>query len=113
VRAIVARRADDIVLGHDAQNTIGNAEETSRWVKMQGYESIRLVTSDYHMPRSLEEFSYTLPDVSVVPEPVVGDRFSLYKTIVNTESRLLLMSEYHKYLAARLRHVLLNVVEPA
>ena len=33
---------NDIILGHDAENTIGNAEETTRWLKDQHFRSIRL-----------------------------------------------------------------------
>jgi len=51
-----AREACCIVLGHTADNTVGNALETAVWMQQEGYRSLRLVTSWYHMHRSLLEF---------------------------------------------------------
>ena len=107
LRAALTYRSVDIVLGHYAQNTIGNAEETAKWLKRQHYTSIRLVTSSYHMPRSLEEFHQTMPELHIVPEPVFGEGFSFSKLPGDSESWHLLMSEYHKYMASKLRHLLL------
>ena len=45
-----------MVLGHTADDTQGNAEETARWMAEEHYTSLRLVTSSYHMRRSLLEF---------------------------------------------------------
>ena len=110
LRAAVAYRTVDIVLGHYAQNTIGNAEETAGWLQRQHYKSIRLVTSSYHMPRSLEELRQTMPGISIIPEPVFTDGFSLGRVLSNKASWELLMSEYHKYLAAKLRHLALYLM---
>ncbi len=38
-----------IVLGHAADNTVGNAVETAAWMRGEGYHSLRLVTANYHM----------------------------------------------------------------
>jgi uncharacterized SAM-binding protein YcdF (DUF218 family) len=56
-----------VVLGHEADNTFGNAQETARWMRRQGFHSLRLVTAWYHMPRSLLEFERAMPDVEIVP----------------------------------------------
>lgn len=110
IRAQLATLPDgSIILGHEAENTIGNAEETSRWLAKEGYRSIRLVTANYHMPRSLEEFTQTLPGVTIVPEPVVPDDFQLNSWWLHNESRTLVLLEYHKFLASKLRHWLLSV----
>jgi uncharacterized SAM-binding protein YcdF (DUF218 family) len=45
-----------IVVEPRALNTRGNAVESSRLVKQHGYRSLLLVTSAYHMPRSLDCF---------------------------------------------------------
>jgi uncharacterized SAM-binding protein YcdF (DUF218 family) len=111
VRLEVERKAEGITLGHDAQNTIGNAEETSRWLEGKGYKKLALVTSAYHMPRSMEEFRHTLPDMTLLAEPVVPERFSPLAMLLQSGGRKLAMSEYHKYLAARLRHWLLRISE--
>ncbi len=94
-----------IALGHNAENTIGNATETLAWLNQEGFESIRLVTSAYHMPRSIAEFQEAAPAIRIVPAPVFTNEFTrgwwLYE-----EGRLLVFSEYHKYLASKFRHLL-------
>src|SRR3546814_4570320 len=61
-------------LGFEAADTAGNALETAGWLNAHGYKSIRLVTANYHMPRSLVEFSRRLPGITIVPPPVLPDR---------------------------------------
>lgn len=57
---------------HEAGNTIGNAKAAAQWVAVEHIRSLRLVTSDYHMPRALLEFQAMLPNVEIVPTPVPG-----------------------------------------
>ncbi len=54
----------------NAVDTSGNAIESALWAEQEGVMSIRLVTAAYHMPRSLQEFSYRMPGVVVIPHPV-------------------------------------------
>ena len=42
-------------IDHAALDTIGNAEESAKWVEQHAYGSVILVTNNYHMPRSLLE----------------------------------------------------------
>ena len=99
-----------IDLGHDAENTIGNAEETKEWITRNHIESIILVTSNYHMPRALLEFSKTIPQVKITPAPVFPEDFSLNNWWETPESRDLILSEYHKFLAAKLRHWVVHIL---
>jgi 1-acyl-sn-glycerol-3-phosphate acyltransferase len=48
-------------LGRDARDTIGNAAETRDWARTKGYTSLIVVTSDYHMPRSMAELAEAMP----------------------------------------------------
>lgn len=57
-------------LGFSATNTHGNAMETAGWARAHGFRSLVVVTANYHMPRSLEEFSAAMPGVKLVPYPV-------------------------------------------
>lgn len=41
------------VYGDYAKNTEDNARIADRWIRDHGIRSVRLITSDYHMPRSL------------------------------------------------------------
>src|SRR5207245_2185250 len=54
-----------IVLGHSADNTLGNALETAAWMRRERFHSLRLVTAAYHMPRSLLEFRRAMPDIRI------------------------------------------------
>jgi uncharacterized SAM-binding protein YcdF (DUF218 family) len=102
--------ARTIILGHRAENTIGNAEETARWLKSEGGKTILLVTANYHMPRSVEEFEETTHGITIIPAPVVGDDFVLANWWARAESRNLLLSEYHKYIASKLRHWIVSTL---
>lgn len=51
-----------ITLDHIANSTETNALRTADWIKEMGYQSIILVTSNYHMPRALIEFKNSLPE---------------------------------------------------
>jgi len=89
-----------IALGYEADNTSGNAAETAAWLKQEGYNSLRLVTAAYHMPRSLLEFRQVMPDIEIIPHPVFPKNFHQDDWWRWPGSASLLMSEYNKYLIA-------------
>lgn len=95
-----------IVVGHEAENTEGNARETARWMRRQGYHSLRLVTAWYHMPRSLLEFERAIPEMKIVPHPVFPELAKPQGWWAWRGIAALLIGEYGKYLAALLRSVL-------
>lgn len=95
--------AGAIVLGHAADDTVGNASETARWVAQEGVRSLRLVTGAYHMPRSLVEFRHALPSVVIVPHPVFPDTVKSREWWRWPGTAALLATEYSKYLAAEIR----------
>lgn len=104
----VVGHADDddssrVVLGHDADNTLGNARETAGWMRQEGYRSLRLVTSWYHMRRSLLEFGRAMPDIRVVAEPVFAGRAEGEGWGGWADIALLTVNEYDKYLATLMR----------
>ena len=89
-----------VVLGYEADNTHGNAIETSGWLTEEGYQSLRLVTAAYHMPRSLLEFERAMPGIKVIPHPVFPETFKHRDWWLWPGSARLLISEYNKYLVA-------------
>ncbi len=104
----VARRRPEklaccIAIGYHADNTAGNARETSDWMREQGYSSLRLVTASYHMPRSLLEFRNAMANKVIVPHPVFPPQFKHDEWWLWPGTASLLTSEYSKYLLARLR----------
>lgn len=90
-------------LDHSAVNTVGNAAETRRWVKSQGFRSLIVVTSSYHMPRSMAELERQLPEVRLIAFPVVTDKLRTEPWWTSLPTAKLLMSEYLKYMIARMR----------
>jgi len=84
-------------------NTLGNAVETRRWAESRGFRSLIVVTSNYHMPRALAELAHQLPDVVLVPFPVVADRQRSEKWWPGGARARLMLTEYVKYLYAKLR----------
>src|SRR5215472_17262252 len=90
-------------LDYSALNTLGNAVETRRWVLDRGFHSLIIVTSAYHMPRALAEIAHQLPDVALIPFPVVADRLRVEPWWSNGTTTRLVLSEYFKYLFAKVR----------
>ena len=90
-------RADDslfqccVDLGRMAVDTRSNAEEVARWMDKHKFKSMRLVTTDWHMPRARFELSRRLGGgISVV-----GD------AVESNPSFSQLFIEYNKYLLRR------------
>lgn len=104
----VSRQSPDavaccVVLGHAADNTVGNARETAQWMASEGFHSLRLVTASYHMPRSMLEFSRAMPDKEIVPNPVFPEALQETPWWRSRTGALLIASEYTKYLVALAR----------
>jgi uncharacterized SAM-binding protein YcdF (DUF218 family) len=90
-------------LGHAAINTTGNAIETKQWVTDRGFRSVIVVTSNYHMPRTMAELRRRMPDVALVPFPVVTDKMRSEAWWSSPPTAKLLFSEYLKYIVAQVR----------
>ena len=89
-----------VTLGHRAQTTVGNADETAGWVSDHRLRSLIVVTAGYHMPRALLELSRAMPGVTLYPmrvQPAAiydGSRPHVWR---------LLLAEYAKWLLAQLK----------
>jgi len=93
-----------IDLGRAALNTAGNADETRRWVEANAIRTnLIIVTSNYHMPRALVELRSALPQLDLIPYPVVSDRLRNSDWRSDTHVARLLAIEYVKFLAAIVR----------
>ena len=90
-------------LDRSAIDTRGNAAETRRWAKERGFKSLIVVTSNYHMPRAIVELSHAMPDVTLIPFVVVGERWRDEAWWTSGATLRLLLSEYAKYVAAEVR----------
>jgi uncharacterized SAM-binding protein YcdF (DUF218 family) len=99
-----------IVIGHVADSTLGNAAETAAWMKAEGFHSLRLVTADYHMPRSLLEFRRAMPDAEILVHPVFPDQVKRGSWWRSPGTANLLIGEYDKYLLALARAVVAGIL---
>ncbi len=102
-------RACCILLGHAAESTFGNADETKTWMNDENYHSLRLVTANYHMPRSLMVFHAMMPEIQIIPHPITPDSVKLRHWWLRPGTASLLVTEYNKYLLATARLWLLQL----
>jgi uncharacterized SAM-binding protein YcdF (DUF218 family) len=90
-------------LDYRARNTIGNAIETRHWMERNGFRSLIVVTSNYHMARTLVELDHVLPDIRKVPFAVVTGSLALDGWWHRPSTAKLLAYEYVKLLAVYFR----------
>jgi uncharacterized SAM-binding protein YcdF (DUF218 family) len=90
-------------LDYSAINTLGNAVQTRLWAADHDFHSLIVVTSSYHMPRALAELSHQLPDVSLVPCPVLSARLRNEPWWSYGDTTRVVVSEYFKFLFAQVR----------
>lgn len=87
-----------LTLGFEAKTTRQNAAEVKDWAEQNYVRSIRLVTSNYHMPRAMLEFKAAMPNVRIIPHIVTQRDYPMkhkyYWWILN--------KEYNKSLVRRL-----------
>lgn len=104
-------RACCVILGYAAGDTVGNAAETADWMAEEGFRSLILVTSNYHMPRALAEFDMAVPDARILPYPVASPNVPIDDWWRRRGTAHLLMLEYSKYLVAQARRALARLIE--
>lgn len=105
---ITIKTGREITLDKIASNTFENARETCLWIEKHNIRSIRLVTSNYHLLRSLVEFRRWNKQVKIVLHPVFSEKVSSiwYKSFY---SFYFLAQEYNKFLFAWARAMVCNV----
>lgn len=95
--------APRIYLGHEANSTHTNALEVKKWVDNNQVASILLVTSNYHMFRSVTELRAVMPNITIIKHPVSP------MNVIHTEwwrfpnTATLLFTEYNKFLFVSVR----------
>lgn len=83
-------------LGKDAVDTRSNAVEAAVWLKRKHFRSVRLVTTDWHMPRARFELQRAVGrDVVVISDAVDS-----------APGLVTLFAEYNKYLLRRVSALL-------
>ena len=79
-------------LGKTAIDTRTNAEESAAWINLHKFRTIRLVTTDWHMPRARFELARQLS----------GDIVITNDAVESTPGLWVLMREYNKYWLRRI-----------
>ncbi|MEO0400088.1 MAG: YdcF family protein [Pseudomonadota bacterium] len=85
-------------LGLEARTTQGNAAELQDWTNTYGFQSVLLVTSDYHMPRAMLEAKRRAPKLTIAPYPVAVEAGNTNRPLKRFRR---LAAEYTKYLLVR------------
>ncbi len=86
-----------VTVGYNARDTYGNAKESLSWLKANDYKRIILVTSSYHMPRSLYYLRQADLPLKIFTYPILSEygRNNSWGDLPGT--RALIISEYNKY----------------
>jgi uncharacterized SAM-binding protein YcdF (DUF218 family) len=90
-------------IDHAALDTIGNAEESAKWVTDHAYDSVLIVTNNYHMPRSLLEMGRFVGNAELRPYPVVNTKLDNGSWMTKPAAIRVLFTEYTKFLGALVR----------
>lgn len=96
-------------LGYTAADTIGNAEEIADWARRKNFKTLIVVTSDYHMPRSILEIRAAMPEARLIEYPVVTGLVDVDGWWKNGGDARRLVVEYCKYLAILAREGFLSL----
>jgi uncharacterized SAM-binding protein YcdF (DUF218 family) len=106
-----ARRLYDccVDLGFSAANTVGNARETQDWARAMRFDSLIVVTADYHMPRAMLELRGAMPEARLIAYPVRTSVVNPARWWRTTGGVRLMVGEYSKYLAILGREAVLSL----
>lgn len=84
-------KPEELYLGNIANSTISNATEAKIFMDLNKYKSLNLVTSNYHIPRSLMLFKRAMPNYEISYTAAGLNKTELIKT-----KWRYLITEYHK-----------------
>jgi len=96
-------------LGFEAADTFGNARETAEWVRARRYDSLIVVTADYHMPRAMLELGSALPQTTLTAYPVATPSLDAERWWRTSAGARLMITEYMKYVAILGRETLVRL----
>lgn len=96
-------------LGRSAEDTLGNASETSAWARERHYRRLILVTDDYHMPRADAELQLAMPEAQIYRYPVRTRWTDPHVWRSDVLAALRVGGEYVKFLVIRGREALIDM----
>jgi uncharacterized SAM-binding protein YcdF (DUF218 family) len=75
-------------LGKESVDTRSNATETAKWLEMHHYRTVRLITTDWHMPRAHSDLNRAISGTGI---DVLPDAIRSHPGLMT------LFTEYNKY----------------
>jgi uncharacterized SAM-binding protein YcdF (DUF218 family) len=101
-----------IDFGYAAQDTVGNASETKAWADRHNFTRLIVVTSTYHMPRTLNELALALPQAELIAYPVLPRTLSEGMWWLKPGAARVLVAEYFKLLPSYARYAAHRLLHP-
>ena len=92
-----------VKLGRKAATTEGNGEEVASWARLNAYQRIVVVTSEYHMERALFELKRAMPEGHFIPHAVMTTKVRPADWYRDAPTAKTLIEEWIKYRLAGLR----------
>ena len=89
-----------------AANTIGNATQSAKWLRANGFKSVILVTSNYHIPRAEKELHRLAGTVKIHVFPLVNSDLRNWKWLEQPDAFRLILTEYLKFTLTTARHLI-------
>ncbi|MBS0297471.1 MAG: YdcF family protein [Proteobacteria bacterium] len=96
-------------LDFDATNTVSNAKFTADWARAKGYRSLIVVTSDYHVPRSMLELKGAMPEVQLTAYPIATPSLDAKRWWKSASGARFMTLEYCKYLVVLVRESVVSL----
>ena len=87
-----------VFIDRKSETTIDNAEAIIKWAKQYRIGNIRIITSDYHMPRSMLILLRQSKSLNFYADPVISDIHSRDTWVNNSKLLIFLIEEYLKFL---------------
>jgi uncharacterized SAM-binding protein YcdF (DUF218 family) len=92
-----------VKLGRKAATTEGNGEEVASWARLNAYQRIVVVTSEYHMERALFELQNAMPEGQFIPNAVMTTKVRPAEWYTDVSTAKVLVEEWLKFRLAALR----------
>ena len=86
-----------------SKNTFTNARETFKWANKYNIKEFILITSNYHMPRSILEFKNVMPNLKIFTYAITPEKHDIKNWLSSYQTFGLVLTEYCKYIVASLR----------
>ena len=91
-----------------SQNTYSNAKQTLKWSTKNNIKEFILITSNYHMPRSILEFKNKMPNIRILTYPIKPRKHEINNWLNSFETFSLIFYEFCKFIISNIR---INIIK--